>query len=152
MILYQLQCEQEHQFEAWFKDSQAFDKQAKRKLLNCPTCGSEKVSKALMAPRISKSNNKKLQGDLSKGSSHADRKKETSEALELRQKLKKLQKNIEEKCDYVGNNFAEEARKIHYGEVDPHGIYGETTSEDAKELVDEGIEFSSMPWTPKENA
>jgi hypothetical protein len=152
MILYQLQCEQEHQFEAWFKDSQAFDKQAKRKLLNCPKCGSEKVSKALMSPRISKSSNKKLQDGLSIGSSQADRKKETSEALELRQKLKALQKNIEEKCDYVGNDFAEEARKIHYGEVDPHGIYGETTSEDAKELVDEGIKFSSIPWAPKENA
>lgn len=152
MILYQLHCEQEHHFEAWFKDSQAFDKQAKRKLLNCPTCGSEKVSKALMAPRISKSSNKTLQDGLSKGASQADRKKETAEALELRQKLKALQKNIEEKCDYVGNNFAEEARKIHYGEAEPHGIYGETTSEDAKELVDEGIEFSSIPWAPKENA
>ena len=152
MILYQLQCIQEHQFEAWFKDSQAFDKQARRKLLNCPTCGSEKVSKALMAPRISKSSNNRLRDDPPKSSSQAGRKKEVSEALEFRQKLKALQKNIEEKCDYVGNNFAEEARKIHYGEVDPHGIYGETTSEDAKELVDEGIAFSSIPWTPKENA
>ena len=151
MILYQLQCELGHQFEAWFKDSQAFDRQAKRKLLSCPSCGSEKVSKALMAPRISKSVTTRPLPSPKNIASTLDI-KTTQEATELKKKLKELQKHITEKCDYVGSDFAEEARKIHYGEVTPHGIYGEATSEDAKELVEEGIDFNSIPWARKENA
>ena len=151
MILYQLQCEKEHSFEAWFKDSQAFDKQSKRKLLSCPTCGSSKITKALMAPRIGKSgsdNHPQATQPAPAGPSL----KITPAAVELKRKLKELQSHISKECDYVGSNFAEEARKIHYGEVTPHGIYGEATNEDAKELVDEGIEFSSIPWLPEENA
>ena len=151
MILYQLKCDKEHSFEAWFKDSQAFDQQSKRKLLSCPTCGSSKITKALMAPRIGKSgsdNHRQATQAAPAGSSF----KLTPAAVELKQKLKELQSHISKECDYVGSNFAEEARKIHYGEVTPHGIYGEATNEDAKELVDEGIEFSSIPWLPEENA
>ena len=151
MILYQLQCEKEHRFEAWFRDSQAFDKQSKRKLLACPKCGSAKITKTLMAPRIGKSGD----DNQPKSATHAPTEssfKLTPEAVELKQKLKEIQSHISKECDYVGRNFAEEARKIHYGEVKPHGIYGEATSEDAKELVDEGIEFASIPWVPKENA
>ena len=151
MILYQLQCEKEHRFEAWFRDSQAFDKQSKRKLLACPKCGSAKITKTLMAPRIGKSG-----GDNQpKSATHAPTEssfKLTPEAVELKRKLKEMQSLISKECDYVGRNFAEEARKIHYGEVTPHGIFGEATSEDAKELVDEGIEFTSIPWVPEENA
>ena len=151
MILYQLQCEKEHRFEAWFRDSEAFDKQSKRKLLACPKCGSAKITKALMAPRIGKSG-----GDAQPKSAtytHTESSlKLTPEAVELKRKLKEIQSYISKECDYVGSNFAEEARKIHYGEVSPHGIYGETSSEDAKELVDEGIEFTSIPWVPEENA
>jgi hypothetical protein len=151
MILYQLQCEKEHRFEAWFRDSEAFDKQSKRKLLACPECGSAKITKALMAPRIGKSRD----GNQPKPAKHTPIEssyKLTPEAIELKRKLKEIQSHISKECDYVGSNFAEEARKIHYGEVTPHGIYGEATSEDAKELVDEGIEFASIPWVPKENA
>ena len=151
MILYQLQCEKEHRFEAWFRDSQAYDKQSKRKLLACPKCGSAKITKTLMAPRIGKSggdNQPKSATHAPTGSSF----KLSPEAVELKRKLKEIQSHISKECDYVGRNFAEEARKIHYGEVTPHGIYGEATSEDAKELVDEGIEFSSVPWVPEENA
>ena len=104
-----------------------------------------------MAPRIGKSG-----GDnRPKSATHAPIEssfKLTPEAVELKRKLKEIQSHISKECDYVGRNFAEEARKIHYGEVTPHGIYGEATSEDAKELVDEGIEFSSVPWVPEENA
>ena len=151
MILYQLQCEKEHRFEAWFRDSEAFDTQSKRKLLACPECGSAKITKALMAPRIGKSRD----GNQPKPAKHTPTEssfKLTPEAIELKRKLKEIQSHISKECDYVGSNFAEEARKIHYGEVTPHGIYGEATSEDAKELVDEGIEFSSLPWGPEENA
>ena len=151
MILYQLKCDKEHSFEAWFKDSQAFERQSKRKLLSCPTCGSSKVTKALMAPRIGKSGSDK-HPQATQPAPAGSSLKLTPAAVELKKKLKGLQSQIAKECDYVGSNFAEEARKIHYGEVTPHGIYGEASTEDAKELVDEGIEFSPIPWLPEENA
>ena len=150
MILYQLQCEQEHEFEAWFKDSQAFEKQAKRNLLSCPKCGSEKVTKALMAPRIGKP--QRNGRPIAEGNNLTSDVKLTPEAGALRQKLKDLRKEVEKNCDYVGNRFAEEARKIHYGEADPKNIYGEASMDDAKELADEGVEFAPIPWLPKENS
>ncbi|MBH67886.1 MAG: hypothetical protein CMM58_06000 [Rhodospirillaceae bacterium] len=150
MILYQLLCDQEHQFEAWFKDSRTFDKQSKRNLLSCPECGSVKVSKALMAPRIGKSTDKVAPP--SKRASLESEVKLTPEAHELREKLKDLRNHVEQNCDYVGNQFAEEARKIHYGEKDPKNIYGEASLNDAKELAEEGVEFTPIPWLPKENS
>ena len=150
MILYQLQCEHEHEFEAWFKDSRAFEKQAKRNLLSCPECGSEKVNKALMAPRIGKSQ-QKVTPARERNNLSSDVKL-TPEARELREKLKDLRKEVEKNCDYVGDNFAEEARKIHYGEANPKNIYGEASLEDAKELADEGVEFTPIPWLPKDNS
>ena len=150
MILYQLQCESEHQFEAWFKDSQAYEQQAKRKLLTCPVCGSIKVGKALMAPRISKSKNVSPPNTQDKVPSTTT--SVTQQSKELRKKLNELRAEIEQNCDYVGDQFAEEARKIHYGEVDAKNIYGEASLEDAKELVDEGVDFTPIPWLPKENS
>ena len=150
MILYQLQCDSEHEFEGWFKDSQAFDMQAKRKLLTCPVCGSTQVSKALMAPRINKSKNvsHSMAGDTSPSTGiNVSRQNE-----ELRKKLKELRTEIEQNCDYVGNQFAEEARKIHYGEAEEKSIYGEASLEDAKTLLDEGVDFTPIPWLPKENS
>ncbi|MCH2628830.1 MAG: DUF1178 family protein [Nisaea sp.] len=150
MILYQLQCDAEHQFEAWFKDSQAYEKQAKRKLLTCPVCGSTKVSKALMSPRISKSKNVSPSTPLDTVPSRGLN--VTHQNKELRKKLQELRTEIEQNCDYVGDQFAEEARKIHYGEADAKNIYGEASFEDAKELVDEGVDFTPIPWLPKENS
>ncbi len=151
MILYQLQCKNNHAFDAWFRDSNAYEKQYKAGLLSCPTCGSSKVSKALMAPRIGKSAPKDNLSTTSTSNNDAEV-QVSSKAAELRKKLVELRTQIEKNCDYVGPRFAEEARKIHYGETDPHSIYGETSSEDAKALSDEGIEFNSVPWLPKENA
>tara|TARA_B100000927_G_scaffold279331_1_gene262834 strand:- start:406 stop:783 length:378 start_codon:yes stop_codon:yes gene_type:complete len=124
--------------------------QAKRKLLTCPVCGSTQVSKALMAPRINKSKNvsHSMAGDTSPSTGiNVSRQNE-----ELRKKLKELRTEIEQNCDYVGNQFAEEARKIHYGEVEEKSIYGEASLEDAKKLVDEGVDFTPIPWLPKENS
>tara|TARA_B100001287_G_scaffold39780_1_gene28926 strand:+ start:1976 stop:2353 length:378 start_codon:yes stop_codon:yes gene_type:complete len=124
--------------------------QAKRKLLTCPVCGSTQVSKALMAPRINKSKNvsHSMAGDTSPSKGiNVSRQNE-----ELRKKLKELRTEIEQNCDYVGNQFAEEARKIHYGEVEEKSIYGEASLEDAKKLVDEGVDFTPIPWLPKENS
>ncbi len=150
MILYQLQCDSEHQFEAWFKDSQTYDKQAKRNLLTCPICGSTKVGKALMAPRINKSRN--VSPSIAGDSVPAKGVNVSPQNEELRKKLKELRAEIEKNCDYVGDQFAEEARKIHYGEADAKNIYGEASLEDAKELVDEGVDFTPIPWLPKENS
>ncbi len=150
MILYQLHCDSEHQFEAWFRDSQAYEKQAKRKLLTCPVCGSTKIGKALMAPRINKSKNEAPATFGAREPSTSTNVSPQNE--EFRKKLKELRAEIERNCDYVGDQFAEEARKIHYGEADAKNIYGEASLEDARELVDEGVDFTPIPWLPKENS
>lgn len=155
MILYQLQCEAEHGFEAWFRDSAAYDEQAGRGLLACPACGSAEVSKTLMAPRIGGTRQNAMPettpaqtGD----NSGAKQMQVSAQAVALRKRLIELRTQVEKSCDYVGPRFAEEARKIHYGETDPKGIYGETSADEAKALADEGIEFGAVPWLPKENA
>ena len=111
MILYQLQCELDHQFEAWFKDSQAFDKQAKRNLLSCPSCGSEKISKALMAPRIGKSVSTRPVPSSKNTTSTLDI-KTTQEATELKKKLQELQKHITEKCRNISNGHKTKLQDI----------------------------------------
>ncbi len=151
MILYQLQCEAEHSFEAWFRNSAAYDEQAERGLLSCPACGSSKISKSLMAPRIG-GTRQNAQPEPAPSKAGAKQVQVSPEAAALRRQLLELRAKIEDSCDYVGPRFAEEARKIHYGESDPKGIYGETSAEEAKALEDEGIEFGAVPWVPKENA
>ncbi len=135
MIKYDLKCDQGHRFEAWFRDSAGFDEQKAAGEVACPTCGSLAVEKALMAPGLP-----------SKGNASSRR------MAEVHKELKALRDTVEREFDYVGPQFAEEARKIHYGETEARGIYGETSSEDAKALADEGVTFSRIPWVPKENA
>ena len=145
MILFDLSCENEHQFEAWFPSSQKYDEQRKRKLISCPICNSNKVKKALMAPNlnmISKSKSK------SKNIKHVSIKNKKS----LETNIKKLRKLIETNTKDVGKNFAEEARKIYYGEKKSQSIRGETTKKEAKELIEEGIPCISMPWFSREDA
>ena len=146
MIKYTLVCEQRHEFESWFASSVAYDKQAKRGLVNCPTCGSPKVEKAIMAPRLSGAR---------KGSSVAETPAAPVAMLspqeqELRTKLKELREHITKNADYVGQKFPEEARKMHYGETDHRSFYGEASLEAAKELHDEGIELHALPILPDE--
>ena len=134
MISYDLRCAKDHVFEAWFRNSDAYDKQVKKKAGACPVCGSTKVEKTIMAPRIAK-------GD-SGGSDNV-----SPEAMQ--QMLVKLRKTVEENCDYVGADFPEEARKIHYGETEQRDIYGEASEKEASELADEGIECGRIPWVPQ---
>ena len=141
MILFDLSCENEHQFEAWFPSSKKYDEQRKRKLISCPYCNSNKIKKALMAPNLnmlSKSKNKKNVSLKNKKS--------------LETNIKKLKKLIETNTKDVGKNFAEEARKIYYGEKKSQSIRGETTKKEAKELIEEGIPCISMPWLSREDA
>ena len=141
MILFDLFCENEHQFEAWFPSSKKYEEQRKRKLISCPYCNSNKIKKALMAPNLnmlSKSKNKKNVSLKNKKS--------------LETNIKKLKKLIETNTKDVGKNFAEEARKIYYGEKKSQSIRGETTKKEAKELIEEGIPCISMPWFSREDA
>ncbi len=134
MIKYSVRCENTHEFDAWFKDSASFDVQAKNGDIACPHCGDTSVVKAPMSPRINKS---------SSASTPEARAREVAERiLEVAQQMRK---EVEENCDYVGDQFADEARRIHYGDADERGIYGEATEEETQELDEEGIEVFRIP-------
>ena len=141
MILYDLQCENDHVFEAWFASSEQYEKQRKKNLICCPICNTTKVKKALMAP--------KLKG--AKKSDDIESKKLLNNNL-LTNNLKKFKKYIEENSIDVGKNFTEEARKIYYGETKPKSIRGETTKKQAEDLIEEGIPISRLLWSSKKDA
>jgi hypothetical protein len=135
MILFDLRCARDHVFEAWFRDNAAYEAQSRAGTVACPSCGNRKVEKAPMAPRIGKAPSEK-----------STTLAVSNEAAELRQQLVELRAKVEANCENVGDKFAEEARRIHYGEADKRGIYGETSDDDARELRDEGIPFARLPW------
>ena len=135
MIKYSVRCGKDHVFEAWFKDSATFDAQSKSGDIVCPQCGNNLVVKAPMAPRIVKSQ----QSDVS----HESRAREVAERI--LEAAVEMRKEVEANCDYVGGQFADEARKIHYGEADERGIYGEASDEETQELDDEGIDVIKLP-------
>ena len=151
MIRYNLVCDRRHEFESWFQDSAAYDKQAKRGLVSCPSCGSAKVEKAIMAPRLARK-------DKSRSVAPAEETAQASSPVamlspqeqEFRKKLKELREHLTANADNVGKKFPEEARKMHYGEVEHRSIYGEATAQDAKALHEEGIEFHPLPVLPEE--
>ena len=135
MIKYSVRCGKDHVFEAWFKDSATFDVQSKSGDIVCPQCGNNLIVKAPMAPRIVKSQ----QSDVS----HESRAREVAERI--LEAAVEMRKEVEENCDYVGDHFADEARKIHYGEADERGIYGEASDEETQKLDDEGIDVIKLP-------
>jgi hypothetical protein len=162
MILYRLRCSKGHEFESWFKDSKTYERQEKKSLIGCAVCGESKVARAPMAPRLGKGA-KKVEVEKPAADAPATPPAPTPEqqqqmaALarhmpkELREALIKVRTEVEKNCEHVGDKFAEEARKIHYGESDKRGIYGETSDEEAEALADEGIEFGRLPWIPRGN-
>jgi hypothetical protein len=139
LIRFSLICDQEHNFEAWFRSNDDFDRQKKRGFVDCPTCGSNKVEKALMAPAVS---------------TGRKREKIALAMNEMQKKamaeMKALSDKIRENADYVGDKFAEEARKIHFGEADARGIYGEATLDEAKSLAEDGVGFMPIPVFPED--
>jgi hypothetical protein len=157
MIRYALACSKGHTFESWFQNSAAYDKQAKRSLVECPTCGSTKVEKALMAPTLA-GTKKRARPSLSAPAPETPTTPDTSapvamvspEEREFRTKLKELRDHLTKNADNVGRKFPEEARKMHYGETEHRSIYGEASPEEAKEMHDEGIEFHPLPVLPDE--
>jgi hypothetical protein len=157
MIRYSLVCDKGHDFESWFADSTAYDKQAKRKLVACPHCGSAKVDKAIMAPRLAGSKTGKAPAEAPPVEAPAAAPEPAAPApvamlspqeRELRSKLKELRDHLTKNADNVGKKFPEQARKMHYGEVEHRSIYGEASPEDAKALAEEGIEFHPLPILP----
>jgi hypothetical protein len=139
VINYALICNNEHKFEAWFKNAQAYEEQAARGVLICPVCDSHDVQKQIMAPSIARTGTEKV--SLSIGH---------PEHRQLRDALRALRKKVESEADYVGDKFAEEARKIHFKEVDPRGIYGEATREETAALLEDGVDFMPLPNIPED--
>jgi hypothetical protein len=152
MIRYALACDNGHHFESWFADSAAYDKQAKRKLVACPHCGSAKVDKAIMAPRVSTSKKraKAAEAPAPVPTENTPVAMISPQEQEFRAKLKELREHMTKNSDNVGTKFPEEARKMHYGETEHRSIYGEATPQDAKEMLEEGIEFHPIPVLPDE--
>ena len=152
MILFELKCTSDHRFEAWFRDGAAYEAQAAAGTIACPACGDTRVGKAPMAPRIVR--NRKDAGEPAKAAAlpaDGDGKAAALQAEVMRQ-LSELRRAVEENCDYVGDRFAEEARRIHYGETDPRGIYGEASAGDVAELKEEGVTIHRIPWLPRTNS
>ena len=156
MIRYTLSCERGHEFESWFANSAAYDKQAKHGLVTCPLCNSAKVEKAIMAPKIMAP--RLARTDIAEpapppAAPPAAPAKNPVAMMspperELRQKLKELRDHVTKNATNVGAKFPEEARKIHYGETEHRSIYGEASPEEAKALYEEGIEFHPLPMLP----
>ena len=140
MIRFSLHCDRAHEFEGWFRDNADFDRQAKRGFVECPVCASNKVSKALMAPAVSTGKKKEKMAL----AANAEQKRMMGE-------LKKLAEKMRENADYVGDKFAEEARKIHFGETEARGIYGEATPDEALSLAEDGVEFMPLPVFPDDH-
>ena len=138
MIVFDLICANEHVFEAWFKDSATFERQRRKKEVACPMCGDTKVQKALMAPNIATSQQREKSAEMA-----------TKMAAETMRALSEARSYIEDNCEYVGAEFAEEARKIHHGETDKRDIYGEATKDEADSLREDGVEFGEIPWVPR---
>ncbi len=154
MIRYALSCDKGHGFDSWFQDSGAFDKQARRGLVTCPHCGSAKVEKAIMAPRVSGTRKRGPRNETPPAMPATGDKAPVAmispQEQEFRAKLKELREHIVKNADDVGQKFPEEARKMHYGETEHRSIYGVASPEDARELADEGIEFMPVPILPDE--
>jgi len=151
MIRYALRCERGHEFESWFQSSSAYDSQHKRGLVSCPACDSTKVEKAIMAPRIARKGKSKSAPE--PVAAPAENAAPTSLVMapqerELVAKLKELRDHVLKNADNVGKKFPDEARKMHYGDVEHRAIYGEATTEEARALIDEGVEVAPLPILP----
>ncbi|NKE44981.1 DUF1178 family protein [Roseomonas frigidaquae] len=170
MIHYQLRCSAAHEFDGWFQDSAGFEKLEAAGLVECPHCGSTQVSRALMAPAVRKSRKKAAPAPVVEeaaekpaeapaptppvssppdGGGMSQRVAAGPIPAQLLAMLQRMRAEVEKSCDYVGDGFAEEARKIHNGEVEVRGIYGEATEAEAEALAEDGIDIARLPWVPR---
>jgi hypothetical protein len=152
MIRYNLRCERGHAFESWFQSSEVYETQEKRKLVNCPSCGSAKVERAIMAPQIVSKKSRERAAPAPAAATEATTPASTplmmAQERELRAKLRELRDHIVKNADNVGERFPNEARKMHYGDIEHRPIYGEASPEEARSLIDEGVEVSPLPVLP----
>jgi hypothetical protein len=160
MIVYDVKCQNGHVFTGWFRDSDSFDEQAASGGIACTECGEIRVSRAIMAPNLASSRRREAREEAAKTAAGQQQATVSSESAPeapaqisavhaeaaLMQQLRGLRHAIEKNCENVGDRFPEEARKIHYGETEARGIYGEATERETRDLADEGIEIGRIPW------
>ena len=165
MIVFTLKCPTGHEFETWFRDGAAYERQVRRGLVTCPDCGSTEVEKAPMAPRLGRSSKSDPEPAARPEPSPAETATEAPASppatatpdrpptpAEFRRALQVLRRHVEANCENVGKGFADEARRIHKGEAKARGIYGDASPSEAKKLVDDGIEIAAIPWVPSSDA
>ena len=166
MIVFTLKCQEGHEFETWFRDGAAYERQARRGLVTCPDCGSTEVEKAPMAPRLGRSSKSDPSPHREKEAPAVEAASPTPPAAapaepmpdrpptpaEFRRALQVLRRHVEANCENVGKGFADEARRIHKGEAKARGIYGDATPAEAKKLAEDGIEIAAIPWVPPSDA
>ena len=140
MIRFALVCSQAHEFEGWFRDNADFDRQQQHNMVCCPVCETQSVGKALMAPSISTSRSQE-KVTLAMG----------DEQRRIMTEMRAMTQKMKAGADYVGDKFADEARKIHDGDADVRGIYGEATNEEARALIEDGIDFMPLPSFPEDH-
>ena len=145
MIKFNLQCGNQHNFEAWFSGGSDFDKQKESSLIECPFCGNKQIEKSLMVPQVQTGRQR-------------DKNQETKNAIvvnnaqqKLYAEMREIVQKVKSNSIDVGDKFAEEARKIHYGEKEETGIYGKASVDDIKDLNEEGIQTISLPDLPDLN-
>ena len=153
MIRYTLRCERNHAFESWFQSSSAYESQIKRKLVNCPACGSARIEKAIMAPQIVGKKRRRTDDAPAPAASTEVAAPSPAPLMmaqdrELRAKLKELRDHVVKNADNVGERFPNEARKMHYGDIEHRPIYGEASPDEARSLLDEGVEVMPLPVLP----
>jgi hypothetical protein len=152
MIHYNLRCERGHAFESWFQSSSAYESQEKRRLVNCPVCGSAKVERAIMAPQIVSQKGRGSAAPTPAAAPDVTTPGSTplmmAQERELRVKLRELRDHIVKNADNVGERFPVEARKMHYGDIEHRPIYGEASPDEARSLIEEGVEVSPLPVLP----
>ena len=154
MIVYRLRCDGGHEFDGWFRNSDTFESQRVAGHVTCAVCGSNAVSKAIMAPRLSMGAVEPVSSPATPTPSTPALPTDVSvmaampREVVLREMLRTLRRQVEANCDYVGEGFAAEARKIHDGEAEARGIYGEATTDQIEALTDDGIEIGQLPWVP----
>jgi hypothetical protein len=146
MIRYDLVCKKGHAFDGWFSDSSAFDRQSKAGAVACPHCGSAEIAKQLMTPQIGLKANRRNEPRAATFTKSPDPK-----AQKLLKLMREVREHVEKNSEYVGDRFAEEARRIHYKEAEERGIYGEATTADAAALIEEGLDVHPLPRLPEDS-
>ena len=148
MIKYALACEAGHGFESWFRSSADYEKQRKRKLVECPVCGSAEVEKQIMRPSVARTDKGRSRAPAEAPEQAQPVAMMSPQEQFLREKLKELRGHVTKNADYVGEKFPEMARQMHYDEIEQRSIYGEAKPDEVKELIEEGVGVQPLPVLP----